>query len=455
VTYGFSTPPSTVTAVSEDPVGSSGAVRREAVLQRHAEEAVIRTRPTPGQTVRVVTETHAREHVVEVPLTREIIDVEHVAIGQVVDVAPAIRYEGDVTILPVMEEIEVVVIQRRLILKEEIHVRRRRITETHQETISLRTQTAVVTRCVSDEAVSTMSLADLRRGAEINNQTINRRELTMSETIAAVYKTQAQADSAVQDLVAAGVSRSSIDRHMQGGSYLGDSTSLETRPTESRGFWASLFGGETHDDTRVYDENLTSGGSVVTVRAVSDADYDHVAAILDRHDPLDVDDHLARNSGLETTTTAYGTAPVVGQPVASGVAPEDATLSLSEESLAVGKRLVNRGSTRIRRYVIEKPVEENVTLRDEKVTIERRPVTAGSVVPEAAFTDKVIEMTETGEEAVVGKTARVVEEVALRKQAVDHVETVRDTVRKEEVEIEEVQGDGLATERLNNPVPRT
>jgi stress response protein YsnF len=64
-------------------------------------------------------------------------------------------------------------------------------------------------------------------------------------------------------------------------------------------------------------------------------------------------------------------------------------------------------------------------------------------------------MTETGEEAVVGKTARVVEEVALRKQAVDHVETVRDTVRKEEVEIEEVQGDGLATERLNNPVPRT
>jgi uncharacterized protein (TIGR02271 family) len=146
---------------------------------------------------------------------------------------------------------------------------------------------------------------------------------------------------------------------------------------------------------------------------------------------------------------------VVGQPVASGVAPEDATLSLSEESLAVGKRLVNRGSTRIRRYVIEKPVEENVTLRDEKVTIERRPVTAGSVVPEAAFTDKVIEMTETGEEAVVGKTARVVEEVALRKQAVDHVETVRDTVRKEEVEIEEVQGDGLATERLNNPVPRT
>ena len=282
----------------------------------------------------------------------------------------------------------------------------------------------------------------------------------MSETIAAVYKTQAQAESAVEDLVTAGISRSSIDRHVQGGSYLGES-SFETRPAESKGFWSSLFGGETHDDTSVYDENLTSGGSVVTVRAVSDADYDHVAAILERHDPVDVDDHMGRGSVVETTTTdTYGTAPVASTPVvpqtvATGVASDDATLSLSEESITVGKRMVNRGSTRIRRYVVEKAVEENVTLRDEKVTIERRPVTAGSTVSDTAFTDKVIEMTETGEEAVVGKTARVVEEVALRKESVDHVETVRDTVRKEEVEIEEVPGTGLAADHINKPIPRT
>ena len=283
----------------------------------------------------------------------------------------------------------------------------------------------------------------------------------MSETIAAVYKTQTQAESAVQELLAAGVPGASIDRHMQGGSYRGGSSSLETRPVESKGFWSSLFGGETHDDTSVYDENLTSGGSVVTVRAVSDADYDHVAAILERHDPVDVDDHMARNSGVETTTTAtYAPAPAAPQPAApkpvtAGVTSDNATLSLSEESITVGKRMVNRGSTRIRRYVVEKAVEENVTLRDEKVTIERRPVTAGSTVSDTAFTDKVIEMTETGEEAVVGKTARVVEEVALHKQSVDHVETVRDTVRKEEVEIEEVPGTGLAADRPNKPIPRT
>jgi uncharacterized protein (TIGR02271 family) len=169
---------------------------------------------------------------------------------------------------------------------------------------------------------------------------------------------------------------------------------------------------------------------------------------------------MGRTSGVETTTAPYATTPVAStpvatQPIATGTASDDATLSLSEESITVGKRMVNRGSTRIRRYVVEKAVEENVTLRDEKVTIERRPVTAGTTVSEAAFTDKVIEMTETGEEAVVGKTARVVEEVALRKEAVDHVETVRDTVRKEEVEIEEVPGAGLSADHTNTPIPRS
>jgi hypothetical protein len=170
----------------------------------------------------------------------------------------------------------------------------------------------------------------------------------MSETIAAIYKTQAQVRARCRTLDR--VSASSIDRHMQGGSYLGESSSLQTRPVESKGFWASLFGGETYDDTRVYDENLTSGRSVVTVRAVSDADYDRVAAILDRHDPVDVDDRLGRSSVTEIMTAdTYGRAPAATKPMAARLAPDDATLSLPEESLTVGKRMVNRGNTRIRR----------------------------------------------------------------------------------------------------------
>jgi stress response protein YsnF len=139
--------------VPVDPSGLVGASGEE-VLQLHAEQPVIETRVVVGETVRVSTVTHVREYVVEVPLTREVIEVEHVAIGRVVDSAPSIRYEGDVTILPVLEEVEVVVVERRLMLKEEIHVRRRRVSDINRDTISLRSQTAVVTRFVADVANS-------------------------------------------------------------------------------------------------------------------------------------------------------------------------------------------------------------------------------------------------------------------------------------------------------------
>jgi uncharacterized protein (TIGR02271 family) len=110
-------------------------------------------------------------------------------------------------------------------------------------------------------------------------------------------------------------------------------------------------------------------------------------------------------------------------------------LRLAEERLTVGKRLVNRGA-RIRRYVVETPVEEQINLREERVVVDRRPVTGAVAADTADFSDRTIEMAEMREEAVVAKTAYVTEEVRLRKEAVDHVETVRDTVRREEVEVE-------------------
>jgi uncharacterized protein (TIGR02271 family) len=114
---------------------------------------------------------------------------------------------------------------------------------------------------------------------------------------------------------------------------------------------------------------------------------------------------------------------------------------LAEESLAVGKRAVSGGTTRVRRYVVETPVEEQVALQDEKVVVDRRPVTGGQ--PVADFTDKTIEMTETHEEPVISKTARVTEEVSLHKEVTDRVEKVRDTVRRDEIEVEQVPGTAI------------
>ena len=70
--------------------------------------------------------------------------------------------------------------------------------------------------------------------------------------------------------------------------------------------------------------------------------------------------------------------------------------------------------------------------------MERRPVDRAVIDTDLAFGDRSIELTETAEEAVISKSSHVVEEVLVSKQASEHVETIHDTVRKTEVEIEQV-----------------
>jgi uncharacterized protein (TIGR02271 family) len=129
----------------------------------------------------------------------------------------------------------------------------------------------------------------------------------------------------------------------------------------------------------------------------------------------------------------------------AGRVGDSEAIPLTEETLSVGKRAVNRGTTRIRRYVVDTPVEENVSLRDETVSVERRPVADARPVTDPDFTDKVVEVTETAEEAVVSKTARVKEEVVIHKEAAERAETVRDTVRREDVDITKEPGIERAT----------
>ena len=115
-----------------------------------------------------------------------------------------------------------------------------------------------------------------------------------------------------------------------------------------------------------------------------------------------------------------------------------------EETLRVGKREVSGGRVRVRSYVVETPVEEQVTLRTEHVDVERRAVDRPVTDADRLFQDRTIEATETSEEAVIAKEARVKEEVVIRKDADQRTETVRDTVRRTEVEVDR---DGDITKR--------
>jgi uncharacterized protein (TIGR02271 family) len=115
----------------------------------------------------------------------------------------------------------------------------------------------------------------------------------------------------------------------------------------------------------------------------------------------------------------------------------DVRIPVVEEELQVGTREVARGGVRVHSRVTEQPVEQEVHLRDERVNVERRPVDRPATERDfAAFKEGTVEVSETHEEPVVAKEARVVEEVVIDKEAQERTETVRDTVRRTEVDVE-------------------
>ena len=280
------------------------------------------------------------------------------------------------------------------------------------------------------------------------------------ETIVAMYDVPAHAEAAIRDLKAAGVPPNAISSHAEGGTAGGTTAA----PAREPGFWASLFGGET-TDSATFDRSVASGASgatVVTVK-VPEQHKSRVVEILERHDPIDFDERSASYGTTQTTTTTTAATPVAAAPLPKAAATAkpaatatgDDTIKVMEERLVVGKRAVNNGGARIRSYVVETPVQEQVSLHSETVHVERRPVTDGRVVTDADFRERSIEMTERHEEAVVGKEARVVEEISLRKEASDRVETVRDTVRSTKVDVEEVPAVQTATTTTTTATTKT
>ena len=417
-------------------------------LRLHAEEIAVSKRLVAGQRIRVTTKTNTRDVVVEEALNNESVVIERVPVGRYVDAVPDIRQDGDLTVMPVVDE--EVVVTRRLFLREEVHVRRTRTTTMHTETVTLRAQQVVVSR----EATQPSEASQLSTAGAASAPSSSQRSTPMeAETIVAVYDTAAHAELAANDLREAGVPDTAITLHRTTPNTAGE-------PVRETGFWSSLFGGDAASDSSVYERSVASGSTVLTVKA-SDSHVARAMEILESHHPIDIDERAtgyglgSTDAGMTATSasmttgamahTAPGSYAGAVQTGTAGLADEAGTLQLAEESLAVGKRLVNLGGTRIRRYVVETPVEESVSLHSEKVTLERHPVTDGRPVTDASFGEKTIEMTETAEEAVVSKTARVVEEVGLRKEASDRVETIHDTLRKEEVEVEQIPGTTTTT----------
>jgi uncharacterized protein (TIGR02271 family) len=152
--------------------------------------------------------------------------------------------------------------------------------------------------------------------------------------------------------------------------------------------------------------------------------------------------------GSAASTSNLQGSSLTGSPAAGSQQRDTAAIPVVQEQLKVGKREVQRGGVRVYSRVVETPVNESVGLREEHVNVERRPVNQPiSGTDTAAFKEQSIEMRETAEEAVVQKSARIVEEVTINKEVTQREQQINDTVRHTEVEVEQL---GAARSSMSN-----
>jgi uncharacterized protein (TIGR02271 family) len=309
----------------------------------------------------------------------------------------------------------------------------------------------------------------------------------MTHTVVGLFSSRSDAQTAMQELVQAGFIQDNIDlsnrrlsqtdTNYTGTDYTNTSTTTtSTTTTDNEGvfdkignFFNSLFDDET--TARTYQNAAYDAEAILTVHADSDERARQAAEILDRNGAMDVDENSSQYSGTYgsgqsyagttgSTATNYDTSSTTNYDTANTRNYEttgttdynttrsetnlenEAVIPVVEENLEVGKRTVERGGARIRSRVIEKPVEANVRLREEHVVVDRRPVNREATNADLNnFQEGDIELTERAEVPVVNKEARVVEEVAVGKTVEEHDKTISDTIRRTDVDVQEVDTD--------------
>jgi len=297
-----------------------------------------------------------------------------------------------------------------------------------------------------------------------------------TRTITAFFDNRTDAEEAVQRLHSAGISRDAVRMVAGHQGQPERNVNPNSRGDEGLGFWEALkdlFLPE--EDRHTYAEGLRRGGYLVTVQT-RDADYARTLDILDDEGTIDLDERAAswrsegwtgytgtdyrpgmtasstsgtraanpNATGIETgAMTGSGRATKASGAERAGTGEREEVIPVAQEELRVGKREVSGGRVRVRSYVVETPVQEQVNLREEHVSVERRPVDRAASTGDNLFRERTIEAEERAEEAVVSKEARVKEELVLKKDVDQRTQTVSDKVRRTEVEVQDERGKAI------------
>ncbi len=259
--------------------------------------------------------------------------------------------------------------------------------------------------------------------------------MSTQNTIIAAFANRTDAQAAATDLQTAGITRDDIDIEANSSGDLPRST---TRSSEGgiKGWFKSLFGEEEHEDRSQYEHAITKGHCLLRVD-VNDNQISTVEDILNRHSPVDV--HAAQ--GDQEREALPNRSAEVGQGERANRDTE--AIPVVKEEVQVGKRQVLRGGVRVYSRVVEQPVQEDISLREEHVRVDRQPVNRNATRADlSGGQEQVIEVQEFAEEPVVAKQSRVVEEVRVGKDVSERTQTIRDTVRNTEVSIDRTPNDG-------------
>jgi len=282
------------------------------------------------------------------------------------------------------------------------------------------------------------------------------------QTAISTFDDRTAAERAVERLVEAGFSRDDV--HIEEGSTTSGTTASGATDAD-RGyrdegilasighFFASLFEGDDRSTQHAgtYSEAVRRGSVVVVVDAVDEAQAEQAATIMNELGAVNMDERA--DQWRAEGWTGYDRMPA--QALRGDVADEarlrgdqDKVLNVVQEELQVGKRTVDRGGVRVVQRVSEKPVRELLRLREERAVVERHPVDREATQADLeTFQEGVVEVREMSEEPVVAKTARVVEEVTVGKEAQERTEEISDTVRRKDVDVERLEGRGSTVSR--------
>jgi uncharacterized protein (TIGR02271 family) len=273
----------------------------------------------------------------------------------------------------------------------------------------------------------------------------------MSYTVVGIFDSKTEARAAMSELVSNGFVEENID--ISEGNF-GDDTQNATAAASNTGagdgvsnFFSNLFS-DNETQANNYASVARDSEAILTVQADTQERANEVAQIFDRHGSVDIEDRSTQYQQNSSQTSTNAQSNLTTGAATTGTARTgEAVIPVIEEQLQVGKREVEGGGARIRSRIVEKPVEEHLRLRQERVIVNRRPVNREVTNADANnFQEGSFEITERGEEAVVSKQARVVEEVSIGKQVEERDQVVSDTVRRTEVDVEEINTNTIDTD---------